>query len=647
MSLLAGHPTSRTSSGGLPTPAINTAVARLSQATATLYSYDAMGRITTKWEQTPSTSPGGKFIYSTFDLAGNLTSTTTAAGTKISYGPYSGANRLTTITSSLVDANHPATLWSAGVYYPHGAVETSTFGNGLIESRDYEPRLQLCQLNLGTFNAVTSNCSVAPPSGLIEHYQYVYGNWGSTNNGNVTGWSGNGTQSFSRNYTYDSLNRIQSMTTVAESCTGYNWTIDAWGNMTQQAGTGGTCYTFQVAAGTNNQVTGNQYDAAGNVTYGPGSHHFTYDAENRIIQVDSGSASYVYNENGNRVRKNIGSAWTEYFYGPNGSVQSEYNGSWPFQYVYAGSNLIAQYTSSTTEFVHTDYLGSTRMVTGVNQAVADSMDYLPFGLQIAGGTTTTHKFTGKERDNESGIDNFGARYYESYIGRFMSPDPLMILKRKLVDPQQWNMYSYSRNNPLRFMDPTGMYVADCGSGVKNCDKQIQNLDKSLQNALKSKDPNVVKAAQAYGKLGDANGVNVSLVKVVDPNHPNVTGKTTEQGKTGGYTVDPATGKVQQATQVDIRAGMGGSQLEETAVHEGVHIEDRANFVNSITSPTTFDRSLNITGRQSERNAYGVENEWLQQHGMPTRDINDILARPPYSDNPNIDKPLFPNIPGPE
>ncbi len=253
--------------------------------------------------------------------------------------------------------------------------------------------------------------------------------------------------------------------------------------------------------------------------------------------------------------------------------------------------------------------------------------------------------TGKERDTETGLDYFGARYYASNMGRFMTPDPIMIMKQKLRDPQQWNMYSYTRNNPLRFMDPTGMYVASCGNGVKNCDKQIQNLDKQLQSALKSKNADIVKAAEAYGKLGDKNGVNVSIVNVVDAKHPDVTGQVTSQAGTGGMTYDQGTGKMQQATQVSIKAGMSGSELQETAVHEGVHVEDRANFVNSITSDFKYDQSLNITARQSERNAYGVENEWLQQGNMPTRNVDDILSHPPYSDNPNIDKPLFPDLGG--
>jgi len=64
-------------------------------------------------------------------------------------------------------------------------------------------------------------------------------------------------------------------------------------------------------------------------------------------------------------------------------------------------------------------------------------------------------FTSKERDQESGNDYFGARYYASTTGRFLSPDPLMA-SAKVWDPQTWNRYTYGRNNPLRMIDPTGL-----------------------------------------------------------------------------------------------------------------------------------------------------------------------------------------------
>ena len=68
-------------------------------------------------------------------------------------------------------------------------------------------------------------------------------------------------------------------------------------------------------------------------------------------------------------------------------------------------------------------------------------------------------FTGKERDSESGLDNFGARYFGSASGRFASIDPIGLTTSRVVDPQRLNLYSYSRNNPLTFLDPTGENLA--------------------------------------------------------------------------------------------------------------------------------------------------------------------------------------------
>jgi len=63
--------------------------------------------------------------------------------------------------------------------------------------------------------------------------------------------------------------------------------------------------------------------------------------------------------------------------------------------------------------------------------------------------------TGKERDTESGNDHFGARYYASSMGRFMSPDPVKITATRLLDPQGLNLYSYARNHPLISIDRDG------------------------------------------------------------------------------------------------------------------------------------------------------------------------------------------------
>jgi len=64
-----------------------------------------------------------------------------------------------------------------------------------------------------------------------------------------------------------------------------------------------------------------------------------------------------------------------------------------------------------------------------------------------------YKFTGKERDAETGLDYFGARYYGSNMGRFMSPD--IGADQHPEDPQSWNLYTYARKNPLVLVDPAG------------------------------------------------------------------------------------------------------------------------------------------------------------------------------------------------
>lgn len=87
-----------------------------------------------------------------------------------------------------------------------------------------------------------------------------------------------------------------------------------------------------------------------------------------------------------------------------------------------------------------------------------------------------HSFTGKERDSESGLDNFGPRYFGSSLGRFQSPDPLYIELHRLVDPQQLNLYAYARNNPLTFTDPTGLDITCTG---KRCDDYLKALRKDV------------------------------------------------------------------------------------------------------------------------------------------------------------------------
>jgi len=98
--------------------------------------------------------------------------------------------------------------------------------------------------------------------------------------------------------------------------------------------------------------------------------------------------------------------------------------------------------------------------------------------------TDHFKFTGKERDSESGLDDFGARYFGSSLGRFQTPDPLLNSGRPW-DPQTWNRYAYARNNPLNIVDPTGLYdlASDCRDD-KKCRQHADDLKKGLLDLQK-------------------------------------------------------------------------------------------------------------------------------------------------------------------
>ncbi len=119
---------------------------------------------------------------------------------------------------------------------------------------------------------------------------------------------------------------------------------------------------------------------------------------------------------------------------------------------------------TTTVYYHGDHLGSQRLITNTDGYPTWSATYLPFGQEWNPEITVNHyKFTGKERDSESNLDNFGARYDSSQYGRFMSPDPGNA-GADPTNPQSWNMYSYVLNNPLNAIDPTGLNcVWDDGS----------------------------------------------------------------------------------------------------------------------------------------------------------------------------------------
>jgi RHS repeat-associated protein len=425
-----------------------------------LFSYDPVGRVITLDETTPQHNSGAFSLGYIYDLMGDITSFTNGLGVTFSYA-IDGAGRTKQITSSLSNPpQYPGTLVTVDPtlgFYPNGAIRKMTYGEGLTETSAYNTRLQPCRMNVNSSGTVLNTCTDTIPSGSVQDFNYGFA-YGAGDNGNITSWVATGQQDFSRSYSYDQVNRLLSMNDSAsnQACKGLSWTYDSWANRTAQTVTSGYCPSPLTPVNSNNQLMGYAYDAAGNMT-SDGSHTYTYDPENNLLQVDGGSTNYVYDAVGHRVEKNYAGGYVDYLYDLAGNVEGEWNIGPNAHYIYMDGRLVAEYIANTTYFVHKDHLGSTRLITHVDQSLVDNMDYLPYGEQIAGASAISHKFTGKERDSESGLDNFEARYDSSSLGRFMSPDPpsLVGLPVDSQDPQSWNAYAYVRNNPLNLSDPDG------------------------------------------------------------------------------------------------------------------------------------------------------------------------------------------------
>jgi RHS repeat-associated protein len=225
-------------------------------------------------------------------------------------------------------------------------------------------------------------------------------------------------------------------------------------------------------SGNKNQMALVGYDAVGNQTQ-LNPYTLSYDAENRITGVsstESGNAEYWYDGEGRRVKKLVnGSKKTLYVYDAFGRLSAEYS--------------TATSTDSGTQYLTADHLGSVRLITSATGAVIRRHDYRPFGedLGAINGRSAKYsdqknvqRFTGKERDAETGLDYFESRYFSSAQGRFTSPDVMLGKPEWLVDPQRWNRYAYVRNNPLRYIDPNGedlVIYYSLGSDVSDEDRE--------------------------------------------------------------------------------------------------------------------------------------------------------------------------------
>lgn len=451
-------------------------VGRLTSANAgnteLVFSYDPMGRINTQWDCPPSGIARGYcyVISALYDAAGSMTSLTYPDGRTVS-NAYSTAGRSTGVTLASFGGtavNLPyytvpqTTFPSTWGYWPTGAMNRGTFSNGVVETIGYNNRLQVSSMVDATSTATL----------FSKTYSY-----GSANNGTILSIGDGLSNAKNQTYSYDSLNRVASAS-QADNAFNLNYTYDAWGNM-KESGTS----TFEPLYAATNRIQSPAscvpvaqycYDAAGDLLKDNNNHVYAYDGEGRINTVDGSGTTYTYNPLSNRVRKDTGTGSTEYFFF-SGSVIAELNPSnttWT-DYIFFGATRIAKDTSTNgagAQYYQNDHLGSARVMTDNTGTVISNCTFNPFGEQVScspNNASNHYRFTGKERDTEDNLDDFGARYYSSSMGRWLTPDwsarPTTVPYANFGDPQSLNLYLYVRNDPVSKADTDGhIEDDDCG-----------------------------------------------------------------------------------------------------------------------------------------------------------------------------------------
>ena len=364
---------------------------------------------------------------------------------------------------------------SSITYHPNGVVNTVTHGNGLKSIQTIASH-QMPR---------THTIAVQDPATLANLWQtdaYAYDG------------AANITKIGSNYYLYDKLGRLVEGTAEYVSSANHKlqrYTYDKFGNMTsmttQVNGATTSTRTIGITTATNRLCSGTAcpssniltpaYDDAGNVS-GYGSESRAFDGANMLSTLFGTSAAfnYFYSADDERVWiqnfANNTNTWTirnlEHKvlreYATTGAATAQ---SWSFSkdYVHRGGLLLASVAAggAVTHF-HLDHLGSTRLTTNASKGIVARTTFYPFGEEatsIVSGSPETKKFTGHERDyngytgveNADYLDYMHARYASPHLGRFLSVDPGRDSDPAL--PQSWNMYVYSRNNPVVRIDPNG------------------------------------------------------------------------------------------------------------------------------------------------------------------------------------------------
>ena len=180
-----------------------------------------------------------------------------------------------------------------------------------------------------------------------------------------------------------------------------------------------------------------------------------YDAENHVTSITGSgiNASYVYDGDGQRVKATVGAPTTVYI----GNTYERDNGTTVRKYYYAGAVRVALRTGGNTFYLLNDHLTSTAITTNSSGVRQTELRYFAYGgtRYDAGGQLTIYRYTGQRVEAGTGLYDYGARWYDPTIGRFLSADSIV---PNPGDSQALNRYAYVNGNPLKYTDPSGHWL---------------------------------------------------------------------------------------------------------------------------------------------------------------------------------------------
>ncbi|MBF0533231.1 MAG: fibronectin type III domain-containing protein, partial [Candidatus Omnitrophica bacterium] len=329
-------------------------------------------------------------------------------------------------------------------YDVNGQTTRIEYGNGDVTTRTFDP------LNLRLTRVLTVNQA----NQTLQDLNYTYDAIGDILS--IVDKVNTASQTFK----YDHLNRL---VTATGSYGNKTYTYDEIGNIQTMDGRSYTYGENYAGAHAVTSLSDNSkftYDANGNMATrqvtGGDLQTLTYDAENRLTGISKNNTAqetFTYDGDGGRTKVSAGGMLTKYI----GSLYEEDNFG-KANHIFLGSSRIATVRNGSQLFYHTDHLGGTNVTTDNAGTVKEKFEYEPYGKTARHDAaalpeeTTKYNFTGKESDATSGLYYFEARYYDSSLGRFITPDKIV---QEISNPQTINRYTYANNNPVNNIDPTG------------------------------------------------------------------------------------------------------------------------------------------------------------------------------------------------